>query len=142
MTISANLTQSTNAMTRGILVVALIFVLGACVPGLNAPDPNVARDIADRIGAQPSWKGIIDYLDRAFSPGLTRDEVHGILDKVGPYRVTFSDPVDGAGDATNPQLVYRETIKFTETNTSMALYGWHFAYDKNGKLVDAHRLES
>lgn len=121
-------------------MVSAIALVG-CLSGVIAPDHKVAQDIASRLDVQPSWTAIQEYLDQAFVPGLTRDQVHEVLDKVGPYEVIHFDPDNGSWDPASGQLLYGETINFTERNTSWALRGWHFDYDKDGKLVKAHQVD-
>jgi hypothetical protein len=98
-------------------------------------DESVVNDIAGRLQVTPSWTAIRDYLFIEFKPGLSRTEVHEILNKVGPWAIDLADsPETGGWNSASGNGLYRENIHFTENNTFHALGYWGFIYDKNGIL--------
>ena len=75
--------------------------------------------------------------------GMTREEVHKVLDTVGPWEMDWADsPDQGGWDSDTQQEVFRENMLFTEYYTSRALGLWGFLYDKNGKLVRQGPIDS
>lgn len=102
----------------------------------NFTDGIVVENIAGRLQVTPSWDAIRTNLFDQFKPGLTRVEVHKILDKVGPWTIDSVNPIDGSWDPNLNQIVFRELIRFKDQNTNAGLSIWDFLYDKNDKLLD------
>lgn len=108
----------------------------------------VVKRIAAQFQVTPSWDAIRTHLySEEFKPGMTREEIHQVLDKVGSWEIRwYEDPKkdEGRWDINTEQLVFREVVRFTEIATLKLenLGAWSFTYDKNGRLVEQHRLDS
>jgi hypothetical protein len=99
---------------------------------LGPPSDEVAVIIAGRIGTEPNWEAIIQYL-KDTSIGSSKEQTHERLGKIGLYVTYTSDtPV---WDPLINKHVYAEEIHFKETNTAKALGSWIFSYDENGILL-------
>lgn len=120
-------------------VIAQCYMWGACMTIDEMQQDSVSvREISSRLQVTPSWDAIRDYLFVEFKPGMTREEVHKILDKVGPWKISFvSAPTIGSGFyATSRDDRYHEEIRFMEKYSYRALKYWAFDYDKDGYLVE------
>ena len=127
---------------RLLLWIFLILVIG-CAGFWIVPNFIVTAQIASRLHVSPTWDAIRDHLYDECKPGMTREEVHKVLNKVGPWEINFADPPDrGIRDFDTQQEVFREHIHFTEHYTLWALGLWGFEYDKNGKLVRQGPIDS
>ena len=127
----------------------LIFIVTLGIIGyLRINERVVVNRIAAQFQITPSWDKIQEHLYyEAFIQGLSRDEVHKILDKVGKWEIeSYEDPnkVIGNWDIETNQYVFNEIIHFSESaiNKLRNLGPWSFSYDKNDNLVEQHRLES
>jgi len=127
----------------------LIFVVTLAIIGyLSIKERMVVDRIAAQFQITPSWEKIQEHLYyEEFIQGLSRDEVHKILDKVGKWEIEwFEDPNKDIGnwDIETNQYVFNEIIHFSESETIKLrnLGFWSFSYDKNDNLVEQHRLES
>jgi hypothetical protein len=104
------------------------------------PDQKVAVEIAGRLQTTPSRDAILDHLFfNEFKPGMTREEVHKVLDKVGPWTGNFDS--NRGWDADTQQYVYTEIIHFTERSTSQVIGYWGFNYTKDDVLVDRELID-
>ena len=97
-------------------------------------DQDKAAEIAAQLGVEPSWNKIREYLyERAFSLGMSKEDVYVILARVGPYESwesSFWDPELG-------QQVHAVTIRFTETGIHIMKW-FVFIFDSQGKLARIH----
>ena len=114
--------------TRGLLLFIILFWIPSLLMGiicsgilcygvLSPPvDPEVIAMIADRIGVEPSRDGINDYITHdAIEIGMTREEVHGVLDKIGPWGANISYPNDIIENSEIAQeRKYSEIVYFIE----------------------------
>ncbi len=118
------------------LVAGLIFSMFLCYGVLSPPaDPEVIAMIADRIGVEPDWDAISNYIEHdAIKPGMTREEVGNVLDKIGPWEtnITYSQDITEDFDIAQEKS-YGEIVYFIERNTSKTVGEWSFFY-KYGKL--------
>jgi hypothetical protein len=125
-------------------VIAQCYMWGACMT-IDELQQNSAsdREISSRLQVTPSWDAIRHYLFVEFKPGMPRDEVHNLLDKVGPWEISFvSFPTIGTGwYVTSGDGLYQEDIRFTEQYTYRALKYWVFYYDKDGYLVEQEPVD-
>ena len=119
------------------ILILLILVIFGIMFLVSSPTLNPAKNIADKFQITPSWESIKDYLFYdAFKPGMTHEEVHAILDKVGSWQVDLADPPNQGGwDPDTNQLTFREVIRFTQDNISGPLGDWVFWYAKDNRLV-------
>lgn len=101
-------------------------------------DPEVPVMIAERIGVEPNWEAIQNYVDHAIHLGMKRDEVLNVMNQIGPWQED-SGVIDET-DITQDK-VYAERIYFVEGNTSRALRGWYFSYEY-GKLIMFYQITS
>jgi len=127
-----------------IFLVFVIFVWGSiflitCQP---KADSKVVQEIANRIDVDPTWDAIQHYLFISLEPGLSRDEVHSLLDKIGPYTIVLADsPLEKRWDSDSNQYVFREIIRFDEENTFKALFEWSFSYNGDDVLVKGYKVD-
>jgi hypothetical protein len=106
-----------------------------------SPVPAIVEEISMRFQTTPSWDAIRSHLFlNEFKPGMTRDEIHRILDKIGPWAIYFVDdhPVWNPG---RKLWLYQEQIYFTEKKTFQGIGYWDFVYDKNDILVSQERID-
>jgi len=116
------------------VMICIISIISGCAANFSKTpvDYSVMNGIAATLQVTPSWHSIREYLFNAAKPGMTRDEIHKILDKIGPWTI---DLVDTPGEGLPPaDGLYRENIHFTEKNTFEGIGYWGFLYDKNGIL--------
>jgi len=115
------------------------FLLIACQP---KADSEAAEEIAIRIGVDPTWNAIQHYLFISLEPGLSRAEVHDLLDTIGPYTIILADtPLEKRWDSDSNQYVFREIIRFDDENTYKALLEWSFSYNGDGVLVKGYKID-
>ena len=134
-----NLTKQQKNASIFIFVISLLFFIQACQP---KPDPKVAKKIADHLGIDPTWEDIQDYLYNFLEPGKKREEIHDLLNQIGPYTIINSDlPNELQWDPDTKKYVLYETIRFDEENTYKALFEWYFLYDTEDKLVLGYKID-
>lgn len=124
-----------NNLKYLLVFVSMMISLSGC---FYFPDQKVAEGIAIRLGVTPSWDAIRDHLSYyAFKPGMTREETHKVLDKVGPWIIDLRDSADDqpGWNSDAKQWVYRENIHFTERSTLQKIGYWSFSYNINDILV-------
>lgn len=125
---------------------SIIFLCITAVVSYRIQEWITMKQIASRLNTGTGWDTIYSTLDKKeFRPGMTRDEVHAVLDKMGPWEGQYiDDPAMDTGirDWEKGKTVFREKIRFTNMYTYFALGGWMFFYDINGVLVDQARLDS
>lgn len=127
-----------NKLKSLLLIVSLMIGFSAC--GWS-PSSKVAEEISTRFQITPSWEAIRSHLFyNEFKPGMTRAEIHKVLDKVGPWTTDLVDSIPG-WDSTANEWVYREDIHFTEESTLQALGYWGFTYTKSDVLVHRERFD-
>jgi hypothetical protein len=123
--------------TKKIKIVHLFFYMsvGVCAL-LFLYNWIVVSQIASRLEVSPNWDAIRNKLFKEFKPGMTREEVHDILDKVGPWVIDYSDSPDRRiWDSNTEQYIFTENIHFTEIHSYTFLWLWDFLYNKNGELI-------
>lgn len=99
---------------------------------LPPKDPEIPEIIASRIGVQADWDKIQDYLSHgSIKVGMHRNEVLGIIDQIGPYRIEILYPFDNSSEDFNVDLepFYQENIYFIDDLTNRELGVWYFDYD-------------
>ncbi len=125
------------------LLAFLLLVLAGIFGYYKIQELLVVNKIAAQFQITPSWEAIRNHLYSEFKPGMTREEVHQVLDKVGPWEILwYDDEEEGGRDPDTGQFVFREYIRFSERPTFHNLFAWIFTYDKDGRLVDQHQLDS
>ncbi len=125
------------------LLAFLLLVLAGIFGYYKTQELLVVNRIAVQFQVTPSWEAIQAHLFEEFRPGMTREEVYKILDKVGPWEIFWYDDPDeerGIKDPDTGQFVFREYIRFSERPTFHNLSAWIFTYDKDGRLVDQHQV--
>jgi hypothetical protein len=139
-----SLTDASGNPLRG-RVATLGAVSGAA--WVARPDPEKARSIATRLGTKPSWEAIRVYYEDALVPGLTRDQVYELLDKIGPYDIDYyEDPNDpqkkGAWCGDYEQRCFSENIVFRDDDVHWGLAndrtkfsGWYLVFSAEGQLM-------
>lgn len=121
-----------------------VFVMGSflLIACQTKVDTEVAEEIANRLGVDPTWKDIQHYLFISLEPGLSRDEVHSLLDKIGPYTIVLADsPLEKRWDSDSNQYVLREVIRFDDEDTYRALFEWSFSYNNDDVLVKGYKVD-
>lgn len=92
---------------------------------------KVLNELAQRIGVEPDWKAVRDYLYcDTLKPGMSQVQVEHILDKIGPY---FEVPYNSGGD-------YKE-VDFKNAYIAHALSPFKLSFS-DGRLIDWGRGES
>ena len=127
------------------LLALLLLVLAGIFGYYKIQEHRVVNRIAAQFQIMPSWEAIRNHLYSEIKPGMTREEVYKILDKVGPWEILwYDDPNkdEGGWDPDTRQFLFREHIRFTQKNTYHEMGFWGFLYDKNGKLVRQSPLDS
>ena len=125
-------------------LVFIVFVLGlvlliACQPKANS---EAVKEIANRIGVEPTWNAIQHYLFISLEPGLSRAEVHNLLDTIGPFTIVLADtPLEKRWDSDSNQYVFREIIRFDDEHTYKALFEWSFSYNSDDVLVKGYKVD-
>jgi hypothetical protein len=95
-----------------------------------------ASQIASRIHCSPSWDAIGDYFVEKIKPGMKRDEVHQVLEEIGPWYIFYADATtQGALDSDTRQLLFREMVRFNDKMTYLSLGDWDFLYNEDGILI-------
>jgi hypothetical protein len=96
-------------------------------------DQDKAAEIAARLGVEPSWDAIREYLyERAFQPGMDREEVDMVLAKIGSYESwegSFRDPDLGQ--------VHFVSIRFKDLGIHLMKW-FEFIFDNEGKLIKVY----
>lgn len=124
----------------GVLLLAAIF-LGYIL----IQDRLTMRRIAEEFQIEPSRDAIFMHLfHEEFKPGMTREEIYEVLDRIGTWEVRWYDDPDlfeGLWDARVQQYTYRETILFTNMHTHHCAGYWIFIYNKESMLIDRELLD-
>jgi hypothetical protein len=123
---------------RYLLLLPLIIIFSGCSVFSTQ---KAAEEIAARFQITPSWDAIRSHLFYEFSSGMTREEAHKVLDKVGPWKIDPSVDSSLWMDPYRNQLIYSEGIFFTEDSVGWEMGYWMFRYDKNDVLVDWHLVD-
>jgi len=133
-----NFIKQQKNITFIIWIIILLLIQG-CQP---KPDLKIAKEIADRLEIDPTWEDIQEYLNNFIEPGKKREEIHDLLDKIGPYTI-----IDTAAhnelqwDPDTKKYVIYETIQFNEESTFKALSDWYFLYDGDNVLVLGYKID-
>ncbi|MAT41118.1 MAG: hypothetical protein CL609_02170 [Anaerolineaceae bacterium] len=130
--------MQTNILKLTIIFFASLLLISGCE---IKPDPEVAKEISQRINVDPTWTAIREYLFTSLKPGITRDEVHLLLEQIGEYEIFLLDSPDEYGLDSDGKKLWREQIQFTEENTNMALRQWGFLFDDDDRFVRGGMLD-
>jgi len=133
-----NFRKPQKKITFIIWIIILLLIQGC----QSKPDLKIAKEIADRLKIDPTWEDIQEYLTNFIEPGKKREEIHDLLDKIGPYTI-----IDTAAhnelqwDPDTKKYVIYETIQFNEESTFKALSDWYFLYDGDNVLVLGYKID-
>lgn len=123
-----------------VFLVLAVIVTGCCVvisfkawELLKPPDERVAAEIAGRIGTEPTWDAIFEYVQET-PIGITRSQVHERLDRIGEY-FFFERDLKEWDSQSNTYIYHHEEFHFSELNTSKGVGQWIFYYDENFLLI-------
>ncbi|MAT41112.1 MAG: hypothetical protein CL609_02140 [Anaerolineaceae bacterium] len=128
----------TNIIKLTIIFFAGLLLISGCE---KKTDPEVAKEISQRINVDPTWAAVREYLFTSLKPGMSRDEVHLLLEEIGEYEIFLLDSPDEYRLDSDGIKLWREQIQFTEENTNIALRQWGFLFDSEDRLVDVGMLD-
>lgn len=130
--------MQTNILKLTIIFFASLLLISGCE---KKTDPEVAKEISQRIIVDPTWTAIREYLFTSLKPGMSRDEVHLLLEEIGEYEIFLLDSPDEYRLDSDGIKLWREQIQFTEENTNIALRQWGFFFDSEDRLVYGGMLD-
>ncbi len=123
----------------GLVLLALFPLLGSCkLADVLGGGRDKATEIATRLGVEPSWDAIGHYLDNAFQPGMSQEEVEAVLAKVAPYK-TYDH-----GKSWDPDFGGHVDVVFacfTDQVVAMYLKAYTFSFDDQGQLVEFELID-
>jgi hypothetical protein len=94
--------------------------------------------LAERIGIEPTFKALGEYIEETFTPGMPRSEVLKKLDQLGPYELHNEGPVYSLGEG-----VWLESARIWTSGTGpYSKLVINFFYTSDGVLLMASRESS
>jgi hypothetical protein len=88
-------TTNKNLAIRIFILIPLVLIVLLCVTLSILPAIDRAISIplaANRVNVEPSEDAIKSYIKNKLKPGMSREDVNQVLDKLGPYTVYKGDP--------------------------------------------------
>lgn len=142
-----NITQKIRKVNSiwWLLLASVICVIICCwlfawlLEGVNKELENEAlASLAKRIGIEPTFDALDEYIKENFTPGMPRSEVLKKLDQLGPYELYYVGPVNSLGEG-----VWMEGARIWASGEGpYSKLIINFAYTPDEVLVSASRETS
>jgi hypothetical protein len=115
-----------------IVIIAIVFSMLVTMP--KAYVNNCLRESTKKISAEPTFKGIDDYIDNSLLRGMTQSNVLGILENVGSVTINKGHP-------NSPMNTFIDTAYVKICDYPFISLEYYIKYDKEGKLLDFAKVE-
>ena len=116
--------------------------MAASIIYFTVPFQGDVEIVAERIGTEPDWNFVYNYIHDSIEPGITRKQVHTVFEQIGEWEIISADiEKTKYWDREKEIYTFYERIAFTERNRYIALGEWRFEYDENDILLEYHKLD-